>query len=342
MRACGSNPTTSNVHARIRQERHRPATLPSNACGPRASSGTAPRTHSRRIVTTRVNSKNNIVSATSDDDLEELLEECDLVESGIDVAEFDGVSVELSGEDLGESEVTNEQNVMVWAGYMQRDLEPPPGKSSPGGGGQPKERAVYRDDIASIDPESQAVRESSASRFFDGDALSLKRTPTSSLTEWDLRAAAETKKWFDDDYQQWQEHRKQTIGQYPSMASDWRTDVRISESLDPAEVDYREWTMKEMWDLITQNGQAADPRDVPFQVRKPGSRTNFVEEGYSYNPSIPEWLDMQGKLMKEDDTGSGGSGKRDGHGIDEAALLASEFSDFDADFEFSSNTDESV
>ena len=105
--------------------------------------------------------------------------------------------------------------------------------------------------------------------------------------------------------------------------------------MDPAEVAYKEWSMKEIWDLITMNGQAADPRDVPFQVRKPGSRTNFVAEGYAHHPTIPEWLDMQGKLMRDDE---------EVKALDaDEAILASEFSDFDSEaFEFggsSSNGD---
>ena len=268
--------------------------------------------------------------AAADDELEEITEECDQAEDEIDLGDFEDVSVELN-----EVDGSRRGDVMVWAGYMQRDLEREPRTDLPGTSAATSEREeekpIYRDDIRSIDPTSQAVAESSASRFFDGNTLSLKTTPMSTLTEWDLRAASETKKWFDEDYARWQQRRSATIGQYPSMASDWRTDERIKSSMDPAEVDYKEWSMKEIWDLITMNGQAADPRDVPFEVRKPGSRTDFVADGYAHHPTIPEWLDMQGKLMKEDEEVKG----RDG--VDEA-ILASEFSDFDSEaFEFGSN-----
>jgi hypothetical protein len=262
------------------------------------------------------------------------MEECDLVEEEINPAEFDGVSVELTLDDDASADGSGpgRDGVMVWSGYMQRDLEPPVDvKASIA----QEDVDIYRDNIGGIDPASQAVTESSASRFFDGNTLSLKNTPKSTLSEWDLRAASETKQWFDRDFEAWQKRRSETIGQYPSMASDWRTDVRISESLDPAEVAYKEWSMKEIWDLITMNGQAADPRDVPFQVRKPGSRTNFVAEGYAHHPTIPEWLDMQGKLMRDDE---------EVKALDaDEAILASEFSDFDSEaFEFggsSSNGD---
>ena len=165
------------------------------------------------------------------------MEECDLAEEEINPAEFELVSVELTEDDGGDGD----RDVMVWAGYMQRDLEPPVDSKASSSAVQEEEVAIYRDDIRSIDPTSQAITESSASRFFDGDTLSLKSTPKRELSEWDLRAASETKQWFDRDFQAWQQRRSETIGKYPSMASDWRTDVRISESLDPAEVAYREW-----------------------------------------------------------------------------------------------------
>merc|ERR1719183_2745304 len=124
---------------------------------------------------------------------------------------------------------------------MQRDLEPHVDAKEITAR---EDVAIYRDNIGAIDPTSQAVTESSASRFFDGNTLSLKNTPKSTLSEWDLRAASETKQWFDRDFEEWQRRRSETIGKYPSLAADWRTDVRINESLDPAEVAYREWSMK--------------------------------------------------------------------------------------------------
>lgn len=225
--------------------------------------------------------------------------------------------------------------VLEWAGYMQKDLEQEP-PSSASSVGVPEvqdveEKVIFRDNIAGSS-SNPVVQESSAARFFDGDSLPL--TPDRGhVSEWDLRASMETKRWFERDYEQWQKHNEETIGNYPFVASDWRTDLRIQESLDPAEVDYREWTMKEIWDLITQNGEAADPRDIPFEVRKPGSRTNFVTEGYVHHPDIPEWLEAQGKLMHEQDA------KDIVDDEAEAALLTSEFSDFDNDFDFSNEDD---
>jgi hypothetical protein len=219
--------------------------------------------------------------------------------------------------------------MMIWAGYMQRDLEPQTSGSTEMNDLDPTEMAIFRDNISGIS-SNPAVKESSAARFFDGNSLPLKPV-RGSLSAWDLRASMETKRWFERDYQQWKKVTSETVGRYPSVASDWRTDVRIQESGDPAEVNYREWSMREIWDLITQNGEAADPRDIPFEVRKPGSRTDFVAEGYMHQPSIPQWLEAQGKLMKEEDADDVADDEAEG------ALLTSEFSDFDTDFDFSND-----
>lgn len=225
----------------------------------------------------------------------------------------------------------HECSMMSWAGYMQRDLvRGDPEQVVAGDSGEDSaEKAIYRDDIAGIS-SNPAVVESSAARFFDGDTLPLKPR-RGRLTEWDLRASMETKRWFEQDTRDWQSYREKTVGKYSSVASDWRTDVRIRESMDPAEIDYREWSMKDMWDLITQNGEAADPRDIPFVIQKPGSRTNFVTEGYVHHPGIPQWLDEQGKLMKEEDVEKITDEEAEG------ALLTSEFSDFDTEFDFSND-----
>lgn len=59
------------------------------------------------------------------------------------------------------------------------------------------------------------------------------------------------------------------MGLYPSVGADWRTDVRCQDTGDPTAPTYREWTHKEIWDLITLNGVNADPRDVHVWVRDP-------------------------------------------------------------------------
>lgn len=63
--------------------------------------------------------------------------------------------------------------------------------------------------------------------------------------------------------------RRAEAGRYPSLGADWRTDVRCQQTGDPTDPTYREWTHKEIWDLITLNGQNADPREVALWVRDP-------------------------------------------------------------------------
>ena len=65
--------------------------------------------------------------------------------------------------------------------------------------------------------------------------------------------------------------RRARVGQFPSLGTDWRTDLRIQEAGtgDPTDPHYREWTHKEIWDLITLSGRNADPRDVSMFVRNP-------------------------------------------------------------------------
>ena len=166
---------------------------------------------------------------------------------------------------------------------------------------------------------------SSAARFFGGKSLKIRR-PHEDVTAWDLRARMEKKERMKKEHAAWVAEKESTIGRYTFQASDWRTDVRVKDTGDPNDPEYREWTMKEIWDLIVLGGRTADPRDVPHKVMQPGSRTDFVAEGFVQQPEIPDWLAMHGKLIDEE---------QQGDIVDptaESVLLASEFSDFDEDF----------
>ncbi len=69
----------------------------------------------------------------------------------------------------------------------------------------------------------------------------------------------------------WMQQRSE-IGMYPIVAADWRSDVRCRDTGDPTDPVYREWTHKEIWDLITLGGKAADPRVVRVTVEDPLAR----------------------------------------------------------------------
>lgn len=66
----------------------------------------------------------------------------------------------------------------------------------------------------------------------------------------------------------WQAQRA-AVERYPAASADWRSDVRCETTGDPTDPEYREWTKKEIWDLITNRGLNADPRDVHVWVRSP-------------------------------------------------------------------------
>lgn len=234
------------------------------------------------------------------------------------------------------------RSMMLWAHYMHSDVQlvseeqQEDAEEAVASHSKPEhtskvdvvEEEDYDEFKATAKSDNPVLAESSAARFFGGNSLPLRSDP-GQQNEWDLRAFMEKKKWFQQDEAAWQKHRDDTIGRYASMAADWRTDARIQDCTDPAGIDYREWTMKEIWDLITQNGEAADPRDVPFKARKPGSLSDLVGEGFVQHPNAPDWLEAQGRLLSESEETK----------VDEdveGALLTSEFSDFDADFDFES------
>lgn len=218
--------------------------------------------------------------------------------------------------------------MIVWSEYMQKDFEE--GKDTDVREMSIRKREMERKQSTAANSHHPTLAESAAVRFFDTTSLALK-PDYGQQSEWDLRAAMEKKRWKERQHRAWEEHRAETLGRYPSVAADWRTDVRIQETEDPDATEYREWSIREIWELITQHGEAADPRVIPVKVRKPASRADFVEEGFVQNPEIPVWLESQGKLMREEE-------ERDTVDDEaEAALLTSEFSDFDTDFDFDTN-----
>ena len=95
-----------------------------------------------------------------------------------------------------------------------------------------------------------AVAAASASKFFERDTLSLY-ADAGPLTDWDLRAAMEKRRWMESERETWMKEKEESAGKYRALAADWRTDVRIKDTGDPTQAVYREWTLKEIWDMIT-------------------------------------------------------------------------------------------
>jgi hypothetical protein len=104
----------------------------------------------------------------------------------------------------------------------------------------------------------------------------------------------------------------------------WRTDVRLKYTGDPGAPRYREWTHREIWDLITLNGTAADPRKVPLIVEDLDTVADYVAEGAQYRPEYPDLFRQWGQLI-EDEEDERAIVDRDA----EMALLASEFDNVD-------------
>ncbi|PSC72276.1 hypothetical protein C2E20_4467 [Micractinium conductrix] len=157
----------------------------------------------------------------------------------------------------------------------------------------------------------------------------MPRKPEPELTEWDLRARMEKRKRQQKQREAWNA-RRAAVGHYPSLGADWRSDIRCKETGDPTDPHYREWTHKEIWDLITMNGTNADPRDVAVFVRDPKEIVDAPAQGGGYRMEPEEYFESIGALIHEEDlaaiAGSAGDGVV---AADGTALLAAEFSDFD-------------
>ncbi|KAL4452357.1 hypothetical protein ABPG75_008019 [Micractinium tetrahymenae] len=149
------------------------------------------------------------------------------------------------------------------------------------------------------------------------------------LSEWDLRAKMEKRRRQQRAREAW-DARRAEAGRYPSLGADWRTDVRCQQTGDPTDPAYREWTHKEIWDLITLNGQNADPREVVLWVRDPNEIADAPSQGGKYTMDPEEYFESVGALIREEELAAiaGSAGGTDGD-ADGASLLAAEFSNFD-------------
>lgn len=105
------------------------------------------------------------------------------------------------------------------------------------------------------------------------------------------------------------------------MGSRWRHDVRCGYTGDIKDPEYKTWTHRQVWDLITLDGRAADPRDVEVDVEDPLGTADMRAVGAHYVPDALEWLEEQGKLLEEDEDPAPSP-----EDAAESALLASHFS----------------
>lgn len=126
------------------------------------------------------------------------------------------------------------------------------------------------------------------------------RQAAQDLTEWDLRAKMEKRRRQERERAEWNEARAM-LGRRPAHAADWRTDARCVEAGtgDPTDPDYREWSNREIWDLITLKGVSFDPRGYPLRVEDPNALGDAVAEGAAYVEDFVEMLERMGRIMPE-------------------------------------------
>lgn len=140
--------------------------------------------------------------------------------------------------------------------------------------GPPDAAALRRGAPADVE---QPAAETSAEPERERVWAELWNPPPEPKSEWDLRAMVEKQERKQREHRAWLAARA-AVGRRQGQWSDWRTDVRIEGTSDPTQPHYREWTHREIWDLITQGGRAADPRHVLHRVASPTERADFVEQ----------------------------------------------------------------
>jgi hypothetical protein len=153
--------------------------------------------------------------------------------------------------------------------------------------------------IFSVNDDSSAPTTKGITKWDERQVL-LPKQASNNLTEWDLRAKLEKRRRKAREEQAWHDIQSKLVRR-KSISADWRTDIRCNNTGDPTQPDYREWTNKEIWNLITTDGLHADPRDVEFLVRNPAGRADWVEEGVDYIPEIDEYLKNKGLMIEEDE-----------------------------------------
>lgn len=161
------------------------------------------------------------------------------------------------------------------------------------------------------------------------------KMPRNDMNVWEARAYIEKRRRHQREQLEFDNRRRQVIRRGHASA-DWRTDIRCRDTAVPLEPEYREWTHKEIWDLITNGGRWADPRDVPLKEMDPLGKADYTFEGVAdefqednlpnglpNHSGIVYWLQSIGKIIPEDDEDSIVDQEA------EEALLNADFEDFD-------------
>ena len=116
--------------------------------------------------------------------------------------------------------------------------------------------------------------------------------------EWELRAWVEHDALLAREEEAWEARRARAVAD-SSPAPDWRVDVRYGPQTAQSlgHKPYRDCTLREIWDFITDRGQNADPRDVEVTVSDPrGVRLDPRTTGAWLQQDAMEMLEEAGRM----------------------------------------------
>lgn len=151
--------------------------------------------------------------------------------------------------------------------------------------------------------DARRLAELAARRVADDSEVPELPLPEWVPDAWDLRARAEGRLRRLAEREAW---LRAGVGvraaASASRGAEWQSDVRCGSTGDPNDPAYREFTHREIWDVITQRGEAADPRDVVVEVEDPHATPDMRELGAAWRPSTLEWLRGQGMLTGSDES----------------------------------------
>lgn len=122
--------------------------------------------------------------------------------------------------------------------------------------------------------------------------------PNPDWDEWAYRAYTEKQKRKAKERIDWN-YRRACVGQFQYIQVNEKTDVRLQV---PWEEPQRDWTNEEIWNFITLDGVAADPRSITLEVADPMGKADLMDTGGRYTESTEEFLARKGHLLEREPT----------------------------------------
>ncbi|KAL3154335.1 hypothetical protein ABBQ32_013818 [Trebouxia sp. C0010 RCD-2024] len=128
----------------------------------------------------------------------------------------------------------------------------------------------WRDDH----PEAVYFQPPPLHKQYEADVPEPEPLPVRDWNDFELRAFVEKRHWQAREDAVWTQ-RKQDIGRYSVVNVTSENDIRLMPKWEPI----KEWTHEEIWDLILNGGQNANPDDVPMKVFDPLTKSDYFAEG---------------------------------------------------------------